>query len=792
MSGAGEYPAPASPPSPSGTYPTSSPTIAPTPAVPARAPFAIEPQRIAAAAGAGALTFAIGWAAALVATLLALIGFASWHPGWSLLFTAPGQFVALALGGSFHVGAGVLGVSASVSVSVVPVLLTAVLIAAAAVLAVRDERRGATTPAQRWLLSAVSGASLTIVAVVIAAALRARVSLTVAGDSGSMPSGSAVSLGLVLGALVIGTLVPVAARTLAVHTAAVRQGAPARPFLRALRGTVVATLGYPLHMGILLTLAGLVVATVKGGGTAVLSAPLWLPTAVTTGLSAVLLVPLELSGSLADLAALIPDWDVPSLWLPTAAPVGVTVAVILVDLVLLAVLGLLLATVRAPARGVSGGVSGADWALTIGSFALLGVLLSLLGSAFGVVHVDAGVLADYLGSADLDATTLVLAYGPAAWTFIVFALFGALVQLAALVVAPLARALPVELVVLLRRLAGDRTEREAVAAERVPLSANGRRAVAGVLIGAGALVLLIGVGTIARTVVNSVLFSPERQVAAYLDDLVAGSAAVIGGDQEAADASLWSSAANRISGYRIDDTEISGDTAQVTVTLVQGTGADAVTDTVVVGAERLGSTDLLFDRWRVEPLAMPTLSIAAAADIDAVAVNGVSVPLTDGAVDVVVLPGDYEVTLPSDSQWLEASAQTVTLDLDENLFGQVVVEPTATQALTDTVSASVQSFIAGCAASVEVEPEGCPFGAYSWYELTDVHWTVTAMPTFDLEVYDGMVYVVTESEGTVRLDYSYEDYSGDTETDSEDYTFGVDGSVSLDGGTPSYSYDDWY
>lgn len=401
---------------------------------------------LAALVGAGVI-YVAAWLLSLIFTVLAFVAAADASPDWGLAFAVPAQVVGLAVAGTLTAGATVMGISASVSVLWLPLLVTAFIVVASAFVARRDERIApSASRGIRWLLSGVTGLTLAILVVVIAAVTSLRYALgDGASSSSSFLSGagtaSSASFTAFLGAVALGTVVSYLARARVAQKAKGAAPAVVAPASTSVFAAVRSTLPVVgLHFAVLaalVTVALLIWAVVNSGVGALLTAFFWLPTAVLAGLGLVNLVPVTLTGGLTSLAGMggVPT----SFWLPGSLPGWVTVLVTVVNLALIVVTGIVLRLRRAQLL-LSPAMS---WVTTIVSFAVAGIAISVLGGIAAWTSVNTGGAGESLnnllggaGSFIESAAAVSGSLGLAAWAFIVFAVLGAIVETVATFVAP--------------------------------------------------------------------------------------------------------------------------------------------------------------------------------------------------------------------------------------------------------------------------------------------------------------------------------------------------------------------
>ncbi len=810
----------------------------------------IPAERFIAAAVAPVVVYAATWLLALVFTLLVFVAAADASLDWGLAFQAPAQIVGLAVAGTLTVGATVMGISAAVSVVWLPLLVTAFLIIATAFVARRDERIAPSrTRGIRWLLSALSGVVLALLVVIVAAVTPLTYALGDGSDTdfgfltGSGTASSA-SFTAFLGALVLGTLASYVARARVARAAAGITPAIVAPAAASVFASVRSTLPVVgLHLGVLavlVTVALLVWSVVNGGVNALLTAFFWLPTAVVDGLGFVNLAPLTVGGSLAALGGLTGSSN--SFWMPTELPGWATVLILVVNLLLILVTGTVLRLRREQLR-LSAAMS---WVTTVVSFAVVGIVVSIVGAIAGWTSVDtagAGESLDGLlgGAASLieGAAAASGVVGLAAWTFIVFAALGALVEVVAVFVAPtLLQLLPAAVLTRSARITGlvgvpfavpgtyvppepvkvpVVSDAPVVAGEPVvvaagaaptavqpqadgaivPMTPEKKRRVWIVLAAVGGGVVVILGASVAVSIINQVVFSPQNQVESYLDAIVAGDASdalAIGGVEESTgervlltDAVLKATE-GRITGYTITQFGSSGDTAIVTADIDQ----DGVTEETAYELTKSGTTALFFDNWNLEPVWLPSVAIGVSPGIDEIDVNGTTVELSSdaqeiGYVDLLVFPGDYVIANAGDDEWLSAEPQTVQAGLSAVTGdARLSLEPTAK--FTSSVDEQVAEYLAGCAAQKILDPDDCPIRVYDYGTITDVVWTIDEPAVTSLgSMYDDEWDLSTDKRGSATVTYTNTDYRGQATPEKATVDFYIDGDVTMVDGAPVFS-----
>jgi hypothetical protein len=305
-----------------------------------------------------------------------------------------------------------------------------------------------------------------------------------------------------------------------------------------------------------------------------------------------------------------------------------------------------------------------------------------------------------------------------------------------------------------------------------------RGRIIGLVAGVVVLLLLIA-GGIVGNIVGTQANAPEREVEEYLDALVDGDAetalavsnADVGDTGVLLTNDVYGEVDDRISGYEIGETTITGDTAEVAVSVSQGDEAFDTTFTL----DKAGKAYVVFDTWSLQApeLGLVGYSVTGPEDT-AVVVSGVdtsAVPAAEsGSVELPALPGTYTVALAGDSEYLQAEPLTVAVtgfgaDAVTSLNAEGEEATALTVTLTDTAmeagEAAVDAYLDGCAASTDFRPDGCPFtaqGETPGYEYSNCVWTLESRPTFTVGQYDdGQWPVSTESSGSASLECDVRD-----------------------------------
>jgi hypothetical protein len=800
-------------------------------------------ERALGAALNAAIVYGAAWVLSLVIVILTLIALADSSPDWGWAFEGPGQLVGLSVGGTFTLGATVMSITAKVSFIWLPLLVTALIVVGTAFLARRDERAyPSATRSVRWVRSAITGVAFAALVLLVAGVLPVRYEFgDASGDSFDSlmtggGSGSTLSFTAFIGAVGFVTVASYLARA---HASTSRAARVATPFRLALASVWRTIAVYTAVVSVVLALGVLIYAVVRSGIEPLLTALLWLPTAVVDGLGFVNLAPIGLFGSAFALPG-ISDTQT-SFWMPGELPFWGTALILVVNLAIIVGSGIALALLRPHSRLTTA----IRWVTTVASFAVLGVVVSVLGSITVWSSVDTSDVSDSLdsllggSSSMIDSLGSVRAtVGLAAWTFIIFAVLGALVEAAAVYVAPqLIPLLPASLVARISRYSGTTATATATAnpdAKAVPvldaagvaiapeaaahdtapagavtdpaaplpepMSPERKKKVLRILIAiAAAIVLVIG-AAVAISLVNSTVYSPKHQVEAYLDNLVDGnaSAALEAVDVDAVNDSrvlltdeVLSAASGGITGYDITDVTVGGDVATVTAELDQ----DGAKSTVEYFVARDGKTAVLFDNWEMDSVYVGSVSLSLPEGVTDITVNDVEVSVADvdseyGYVELPAFPGEYVIALGGTNEYLASEPQTVVVTADlEGYADPLSFELAPTEAFTAAVSSQIDELIASCTAQGLIEAEDCPVYTYAYGDITNVAWTINEPATFEILDYgDGEWYVQVEDRGTATVTYTRSTSYSEPTNESDEVDFSVNGTVEMVDGAPVYTY----
>ncbi|WP_146066080.1 hypothetical protein [Cryobacterium sp. Y82] len=760
---------------------------------------------IAPRAWRGALASAgIGYGAAFVVALLTvaltglLTGWEMFSAGW--LVSGPVQLVAMATFGQLGASAEVeyiISFAGSVTVGVLPLLVLAALLAGS-YLSSRFVGRGVWQGSSALILSAVSGLTLAVGATVLAAVLPVQFPDLQLGIP--VGSTSAASVGSFLGALVIGFVVSYVARLQATD-------GWSRLLVRAtwLPWGTVRIAG--LHLGAFIAVLAVVLAIMTPLSAAdeyVGVLPVFLLTfainAVVIGMLGAFSADLsDLDRVLATLGGASNEQTQQNLSVFSDGVSGYIWLIVLLALILAVVASLLLAVRRNRVRPAL-----QSWLATIATYMVFGLVLQLLGSALVTASMTAPENASASGT-----------MGPAAWTFLIFAIWGAGIEALTRFVAPviLAYATPRAIGALVKLSGQERLLPVAPTAPLVPVGtvaagaalpaagagygidpatgypvtvvtaagqpgavplafatstmspATAKRVKIGAII-VGAAALLIIAASVAGGIVRSSVFGPQNVATAYLDALEKGNAStalkLLESSADAGDGMLsndiFGLATDRIEDAAISEVTITEDVAQIEVHFKQG----GVSDSAVLKLTRTSTDWLIADNWSVlnaEPGRIDVYIPTRRGDVE-LEVNGMSVGTTkDDGLTLPAFPGTYEVAIPATDYFEESSVTYVV----SGLLGGYGEFESSDDGFTATPTAeyeaaaldAVNALITTCLAAGDAASDDCPNMGYISSYYSNVAYTLVTAPdlTVDLSYEDGGLTVSTDTYGVVSMEY---------------------------------------
>ncbi|RAM38160.1 hypothetical protein [Arthrobacter globiformis] len=415
--------------------------------------------------------------------------------------------------------------------------------------------------------------------------------------------------------------------------------------------------------------------------------------------------------------------------------------------------------------------------------------------------------------ADFDAPGLAsgqYVLAPAWWSPAVFLGWGLLVEASARFLAPyLVPVVPARLQRLLRVLPARPQEsrpREAGAAAIGPavtppaerqLTAKGRKRllVSAAVVGA---VAVLAVGSVVT--INAVKPGPDQPVKDYAQALVDGDARkaleildpdVPNEERVLLTNEVLGAAANRIDGFSIISTRISGESAQVSAELRQGGRKYEQTFALVKNQPAL-----LDDHWKLEAFPLQQVTVSADVPLAAVSVNGITIPAGQNEatafgtnISLPAFPGSYSVGLPDSEKYLSVEDQQVVVSGGSLPQAPETARLTvkASDELVAETSRQVAAALTACEKSTDLEPEGCPFSRFAFGDVRNVKWSITADPDYGLSrSFDGTWRLSGGNAGEATVSYernaSFSKTDPEWEKETDKMQFYVRGNVSIEAG----------
>lgn len=481
------------------------------------------------------------------------------------------------------------------------------------------------------------------------------------------------------------------------------------------------------------------------------------------------------------------------------------------------VLGAVVSIRRFPASNLRSDV-GRNIAASALVWAMFGGALSILG------RISVKGAAD-LGEAHGDVH---LAIAPAAWTFLVFAVWGAAFEAIRVFVAPsLAPALPEVNVRGFRAPSGSAAPLGGPTpppppyapgtqpAPQAPTAVTGPSTVQQVTItkkqlaiGAGAVaVLAVAWGT--YSVANSVLFGAKSEagnVASAFDSgdtsqvaslLQEASSSTKANDFVLLDDAVFDKA--KPEGYEVSvkDVKVDGDTAHATLKVRTNSSSWPMSVDLEKDGHKLG----IFDKWKVTKAEVPTLDadLSSLAAGLALTVNGRKVDSTKLQTDngLFVLPGNYTFHIAGNAKYTtfpdvsftvdgDGSHQTSGANEDGNTFA-----PTLTSDAQQATSSEVSRIVDECvSAKMEEISEDVSCPSPDWYGVDNQKFTIVSQPTLSYS-YQGLddagnPTFSVETDNAGEIDGTGTGYFGD-ETTTVDVS--PQGTITVQGDTLNYAWD---
>jgi hypothetical protein len=327
------------------------------------------------------------------------------------------------------------------------------------------------------------------------------------------------------------------------------------------------------------------------------------------------------------------------------------------------------------------------------------------------------------------------------------------------------------------------------------LTAKGRKRLL-VSAAVAAAVTVLAVGSVVT--INAVRPGPDQPVKEYAQALVDGDARkaleILDPDVPNEERLLLTNevlgaAANRIDGFTIISTRISGESAQIRAELRQGGRKYEQTFALVKN-----QPELLDDHWKLE--AFPLQQVTASVDVPlaAVSVNGVTVPAGQNEVtafgtniSLPAFPGSYDVGLPDSEKYLSVEDRQVVVSGGSLPQAPEAARLTvkASDALVAETSRQVAGALAACENSTDIEPEGCPFSQFAFGDVRNVKWSITADPDYGLSrSFDGTWRLSGGKAGEATVSYernaSFSKAEPEWEKETDQMQFYVRGNVTVE------------
>jgi hypothetical protein len=436
-----------------------------------------------------------------------------------------------------------------------------------------------------------------------------------------------------------------------------------------------------------------------------------------------------------------------------------------------------------------------SWIPVPAAFLLLGLLLLPLLTAQARFDAQGLAAGEYL-------------LAPSWWSPGVFLAWGLLVEVCARFLAPyLLPFVPAKLQRVARVLPsaplaqaaggpaaapGDGSDSEPVPAAR-KLSTQGKKRMLVMLSVAVAVVVLTAGSLVA---VNAVKAGPDKLVREYVQALVDGDAekalAILDPNIPNEERGLltnevFGAAKNRIEGFSVLSSRVSGESALVHVELRQGGRKQEQTFSLFKNRP-----EFLDDHWKLGAIPLQRVAISADAAVPSLSVNGVAVPTRQENPSAFstyfsapAFPGSYSVGLPEGEKHLAAAQQEVLVAI-----GSATQAPegakltvTASESLRAETSRQVDAALSACAKSTDMEPQGCPFSRFAFGDVRNVKWSITSEPDYTMErSFDGTWRLSGGTPGEASVSYernaSFSKDRPEWEKETDQVPFYVRGSVS--------------
>lgn len=344
------------------------------------------------------------------------------------------------------------------------------------------------------------------------------------------------------------------------------------------------------------------------------------------------------------------------------------------------------------------------------------------------------------------------------------------------------------------------------AAAAQPMSSNTKKTmmIIGIVIGV-LVVLAVVIGALSSTV-----FNPKNAANKYLSQLSSGdydaaSKTVDPGIDTNMRALLTSAVSangkNALSSPKVDSVSVNGTeaTAQIEYS-VHGT---TTKDTLSLHKD--GNTMLFFPKWVVSKPLLSSIVVEDSGAVKTVLVNNVKVSKTNadsssssGSLKFAVYPGTYTVSLPKSDYITASSVTTYVMGGSSTSTAVAQIKVTATDKLVSAVNDAIKTKMGECGKVTDPTSEDCLLNEqlYNTDDQRNMSWTVTKLPTItakDISITDsGIEFSTGYGDGKATLSYEEQDWFDENTwtPETEDYSFGLSGSVTIDNGKPDIKFED--
>lgn len=325
-------------------------------------------------------------------------------------------------------------------------------------------------------------------------------------------------------------------------------------------------------------------------------------------------------------------------------------------------------------------------------------------------------------------------------------------------------------------------------------SAAGKKRVLVALSAVGAVIVLAVASVVA---VNAVKAGPDKLVREYVQALVDGDAekalAILDPDIPNEDRVLltnqvFGAAENRIEGFSVLSSKVSGESAVVHVELRQ----DGRKHEQAFSLHK-NRPEFLDDHWKLGFVPLQRVAISADAPVPSLSINGVAVQTgqADGNTfatyfSAPAFPGSYSFSLPEDEKYLAAEQQEVLVAIGATpeAAENAKLTVTASEQLRAETSRQVDAALAACAKSTDMDPQGCPFSRFAFGDVRNVKWSITSQPDYTMQrSFDGGWRLSGDTPGEASVTFernaSFSKANPQWEKETDQVDFYIRGSVSV-------------